>query len=242
MATNERKFSHLPHVRNMYAAQDQYDPMYSAIFEVQFDLPDEVKQWIGDNDEEILTQHVVDVSGLDALNKVVGAGQQKFMGVDVSFLNPSLDNTYCEFTINFNLNIRNKQDAYIFNIFKIWSKLGYNLSDGTRTLHSKYMSDSVRIAEAGRDGTVWRIVQFHRVMLIEVTGLDSLNYTTNDARILSCKFRADWWNEHLGGRICSETTRFTGNDSTDWPTWDSYPGANSEGLKQTGTSTRGSVS
>lgn len=194
------QFNHLPHIQSTEAGRDFYDPMHQSIFEVYFDIPAGLKGTFTQEDFDILTEQVIDVSGLDSLQKTTGAGQQKFLGVDVSFLNPTLDNTYCEFTVNFNLNLRNHNDAYVLKLFRAWGALGYDLTTGTRNLMADYVSDSVHIAEANRDGTVWRIVNFRKVMLIEITGLDALNYTTNDARTLSCKFRADWWIEQLAGR------------------------------------------
>ena len=34
-------------------------------------------------------------------------------------------------------------------------------------------------------------------MITNVTGIDELNYTNNDARQLQVQFRADWWDEDL---------------------------------------------
>ena len=59
--------------------------MHSAIFEVYFTLPVAIQDKFKD-DEAILTEQVVSVSGLDALQKTPQAGSQKFFGVDVSFL------------------------------------------------------------------------------------------------------------------------------------------------------------
>jgi len=188
--------THLPHIQNTEAGRNKYDPMHGSIFEVYFSLPEAISSTFK-NDEAVLTEQVVSVSGLDALQKTVAAGQQKFLGVDVSFLNPVLDNTYAELTITLNLNIRNATDAYVLKIFKAWGKLGYDLSDGTRTLMQDYVTDTLRIAEANRDGTVWRSYVFHKVMLTGITGLDELNYTNNEARTLQVTFRADYWDEDL---------------------------------------------
>lgn len=193
MASN---LTHLPHIKNVKSGNNKYDPMHSAMYEVYFTLPEAIQSQFKD-DEAILTEQVTEVTGLDALQKTVGAGSQKFMGVDVSFLNPVLDNTYAELTINLNLNIRNATDAFVLKVFKAWEKLGYDLSDGTRTLMADYCTDNLRIAEANRDGTIWRSYIFHKVMLTGVTGLDSLNYISNDARILTVTFRADYWDEDL---------------------------------------------
>ena len=190
------KISHLPHIKNTQAGNNYYDPMHSSVFEVYFTLPTAIQDKFKE-DEAILTEQVVSVNGLDALQKTVEAGSQKFLGVDSSFLNPTLDNTYAELEIVFNLNIRNATDAYVLKLFKAWGKMGYDLTDGTRTLMADYVADNLRISEANRDGTVFRSYIFHKVLLTSLTGLDTLEYTANDPRQLTVRFRADWWDEEL---------------------------------------------
>ncbi len=188
--------SHLPHVKNITSGVNRYDPNGSAVFEVYFTLPDAVRSEFSE-DEVILTEQVTDVTGLDALQKNTAVGTQRFMGVNVSFANPVIDDTRADITINFNLNLRNGNDNFVFKVFKAWKNLNYNLADGTRTLKADYVADNIRIAEANRDGTIWRSYVFHDVLLEEVTGLNDLNYDTNEARKLSVKFRADYWDEDI---------------------------------------------
>ena len=189
--------THLPHVKNVSAGMNKWDQVNAAVFEVLFSLPEAIRPTFKD-DEAILTEQVTEVSGLDALQKTVGANSQKFMGVDVSFLNPTLDNTYADIQMTLNLNLRNVTDNYVLKVFKAWANLGYDLSNGTRTLAADYISDNLRISEGNRDGTVWRSYVFHRVMLTGVTGLDALSGVNNDARQLQVSFRADYWEEELG--------------------------------------------
>jgi len=85
--------THLPHIKNTQAGNNFYDPMHSAIYEVYFTLPNALRSTFKD-DEAVLTEQVFSVSGLDALQKTVQAGSQRFFGVDVSFLNPTLESTY----------------------------------------------------------------------------------------------------------------------------------------------------
>lgn len=190
------KITHLPHIKNMQSGINKWDPNHSAIYELYFTLPDAIRSQFTE-EEAILTEQVTTVTGLDQLNKTTQFGSQKFMGVDASFHNPTLDNTYAEFTVELNLNLRNVTDNFVFKVFKAWTALNYNLADGTRTLKTDYTSDSVRIAEANRDGTVWRTVVFRHVLLGQITGLDQLDYTNNEARKLQCQFRADFWDEAI---------------------------------------------
>lgn len=187
-----------PHVSSISAGRNKFDPVYSSIFEVGIDLPQRVLDLAGIDEPRLtLMEQVTEVGGLDALQKTTQAGSQKFMGVDVSFLNPVLDNTYAEFTITFNLNINNNNDVEVLRIFKLWSKLGYDILTGVRTKKQNYIAGTVEINQANRDGMVWRKIKFHDVMVTNVTGLDSLNYTTNDAATLQVTFRSDYWQEYL---------------------------------------------
>lgn len=192
------KISHLPNIRKVSAGnlKDLADPMHASIFEVIFSVPGKISSGLSD-EVAILTEQVTTVSGLDALQKTPAAGQQKFLGVDVSYLNPTLDNTYAEITVELNLNLRKVTDAYVFRVFRAWQKLNYDLSSGERVLMKDYVADFLKIKEANRDGTVWRNVEFQKVMLTSITGLDALDYTNNEARKLTVVFRSDLWKDEL---------------------------------------------
>jgi hypothetical protein len=190
--------SHLPHITNVKAGMEKYDPMHLSIFEVAFTVPEAMAGEFNGEELQILSQQVVSINGLDALQKVAGVNSQKFLGVDVSFLNPTLDSTTAEFTIVFNLNLRNVTDAYVLKLFKAWGRLSYDLATGVRALKANYTCDTMHISEANRDGTVWREVVFKDVFITSITGLDSLDYTSSEARQLSVTFRADYWDETMG--------------------------------------------
>lgn len=187
---------HLPHIKNIKSGINKYDPVHKSLYEVYFTLP-EIIQSEFKEDELILTEQVTQVQGLDALQKTTTAGEQKFMGVTVSFLNPVLDTTAAEITMVFNLNLRNVTDNFVLKIFRAWSKISYDLADGTRGIKTDYISDNLRIAEANRNGEIWRSFIFHQVMLTAVTGLDDLDYSSTDPATLTCVFRCDYWDDEL---------------------------------------------
>ena len=196
------QITHLPHLTTVKAGLGRWDPMHSSIFEVQFTLPklleSKYANELGDG-LTILTEQVTSIQGLDALQKIAAAGSQKFLGVDVSFLNPTLDSTTAEFTINFNLNLRNVTDAYVLKVFKDWGRLSYNIGSGKRALKADYVCETMHISEANRDGTVWREIIFKDVFITGLSGLDSLDYTSSEARTLQVSFRADYWEENIDG-------------------------------------------
>lgn len=193
------KNGNLPHIKNVQAGENKWDPVHKSIFEIAFTLPPSLGDF---NNEEYITllgEQVTKVSGLDALQKMPKAGTQKFWGVDVSFLEPTLESTRAEFTCEFNLNLRNRTDNYILSVFKAWQKLSYDLADGTRTLKQDYCAATFTINIANRTGEIWRTVKFYDVMIHEMSGLDELDFTDKSAAKLTCKFVSDYWDDTLTG-------------------------------------------
>lgn len=190
-----------PSLRNTTAGKLFFDPIHSSIFEVDF----YTAKWetklkynesvVGHNTLKILGEQVTDVSGLDSLIKVADTGQQKFLGTTNSYSNPMVDDTSAEITINFNLNLTDKNDAYVYEFFRSWYKRIYDVNTGGRSLMKDYVCQNMRIAEANRDGSIWREFIFGKVILKGVSGLDTLDYTNNEARKLTCVFKVDWWDE-----------------------------------------------
>ena len=188
------RLSHVPHLRSVKAGSNYYDPVNTAIFEVGFTFPGLISSAVSDK-ITLLTEQVTNVAGLDNLLKTPAAGQQKFFGADVSYLNPTLDNTYAEITIDFNLNLRSVTDNYVLDAFMQWRNLNYNLGNGARYLKKDYVAPYIEIKMANRDGTVWRVVKLWDVMLINITGLDGLDITANESPKLTCTFRSDYWDD-----------------------------------------------
>lgn len=191
-----QSLTHLPHILNVKSGFEKYDPVHNSIYEVYFTLPSAIQSAFKE-DEVLLTEQVTNVAGLEALQKTTDTGEQKFYGVTVSYLNPVLDTTAADITIDFNLNLRNVTDNFVLKVFRAWENLSYDLSTGVRSIKTGYISDNMRIAIATRNGDVWRSVIFHHIMLKAVNGLENLDYMNNEALKLSCIFRTDYWEDEL---------------------------------------------
>ena len=188
------QLTHVPHVRSVTAGRNYYDPVNTAIFEVAFTFPGLISTAMADK-VALLTEQVTNVAGLDNLLKTPAAGSQKFFGADVSYLNPTLDNTHADITIDFNLNLRSVTDNYVLDAFMQWRNLNYNLGNGARYLKKDYVAPYIEIKMANRDGTVWRVVKLWDVLLTDVKGLDALDINANESPKLQCTFRSDYWDD-----------------------------------------------
>lgn len=189
--------SHLPHIKNVAAGINRWDPVYQSIFLVSFAVPPSMQGEYNQEELNILSQQVKSITGLDNLNNSVKMYTQKYLGVDRAFFNPIIDNTGVDYTITFNLNIRNRNDVYVFKLFKEWINLIYNLATGVVALIDQAYG-KMTILEANRDGTIWRQVVLKNVVVTDIKGMESLDYESQDVRTLNVSFHADYWDETIG--------------------------------------------
>ena len=190
----------LPHITNSTAGRNKYEVLYKNIFEVMFTLPAALQGDFG-SDTALITEHVLTVGGLDALDKAPEAGTtQKFMGTTRTYLNSGVDDTTATITIKLSLNLRNAIDNYIYKIFRAWSKLGYDIATGERSaLKTDYTADFLQISVGNRVGDIYRRVVFKDVMLNSINGgMSDLDYTsTSEAMEMEITLKSDWWDDKI---------------------------------------------
>lgn len=187
----------LPHIQNSQAGRDKYDVLYKNIFEVYFTLPEALRAEFG-QDEALLTEHVLSISGLGALDKAPGTVEQKFMGTTRTFLAGGIeDGTSAEITVKLSLNLRNGLDNYIYKLFKRWNQLNYNIQSGEKSLKKDYTADWLKVSVANRAGDIYKEVVFKDVIMFGGFNLtDDLSYSeTGIIDELEIKFKSDWWTD-----------------------------------------------
>ena len=189
----------LPHITNSTAGRNKYEVLYKNIFEVMFTLPAAIQGDFG-SDTALITEHVLTVGGLDALDKAPEAGTtQKFMGTTRTYLNSGVEDTSAEITIKLSLNLRNAVDNYIYKIFRAWSKLGYDIETGEKSLKTKYTADFLQISVGNRHGDIYRRVIFKDMILSKINGgMSDLDYTSmSELMEMEITFKSDWWQDEV---------------------------------------------
>lgn len=185
----------LPHITNSQAGVNRYDYVSTNLFEVYFTIPEAIRGEFG-KDEAILTEHVLKIGGLDALDRAPDTVQQKFMGTTRSFIKTSIDNTTAELSVTLSLNLRNETDNYIYKLFRAWARLGYDISTGVRHLKKDYVADWLKISIANANGDIYREIVFKDVMVkgnLEYPA--EYSYDSADPVEITVKFASDWWKE-----------------------------------------------
>jgi hypothetical protein len=188
----------LPHLQNSTAGVNRFDPVNKSIFEVYFTLPEALRGEFA-KDELLLTEHVLTVSGLDALYRAPETDVQKFMGTDRSYIKPTIGETKANIEVKFSLNLRNGVDNYILKLFRAWAALGYDQNTGVRHLKKDCCADFLKISIANQAGDIYREIVFKDVMINgDLQGSqEDLDYENADALDLTVKFVSDWWKETM---------------------------------------------
>ena len=187
----------LPHLKNSQAGVNLMDPVHKSIFEVYFTLPESLRAEFG-KDEILLSEHVLNVSGIDALYRAPETDVQKFMGTDRSYIKPTIGETRAQIEIEFSLNLRNGTDNYIAKLLRAWAALGYDINSGKRVLKKDYCAEWLKISIANRAGDIFQEIVFKDVMMNGALEIDGgLDYTADDALQCKAKFVSDWWEEKV---------------------------------------------
>lgn len=185
----------LPHIKNSQAGVNRYDAVFGNIFEVYFTLPEPLRAQFA-QDEALITEHVLKISGLDALDRAPETVQQEFMGTKRTHIVPRIDDTSAEISIDLSLNLRNGVDNYIYKLFKAWARLGYNINTGERSLKKDYCADWLKVSIANQAGDIYREVVFKDVMISgPIDGMGEYDYSSADLKQIAVKFKSDWWKE-----------------------------------------------
>lgn len=185
----------LPHLQNSTAGVNRFDPVNKSIFEVYFTLPEALRGEFA-KEELLLTEHVLNISGLDALYRAPETDVQKFMGTDRSYIKPTIGDTRAQIEIEFSLNLREGTDNYIAKVLRAWAALGYDIRTGKRHLKKDYCADWLKVSIANRAGDIFQEIVFKDVMMNGALEIDGgLDYTADDAITCKAKFVSDWWTE-----------------------------------------------
>lgn len=185
----------LPHITNSQAGVNRWDYTPSNLFEVYFTLPEALRADFG-QDEALITEHVQKIEGLDALHKTAETTTQKFMGTTRTFIKGSVDDTSAAISVTFALNLRNGTDNFIYKLFKAWSRLGYDINTGEKSLKKDYLADWLRVKIANRAGDVFEDVIFKDIMLAgPIEGPGTYDYNSDEPVELTVKFASDWWSD-----------------------------------------------
>ena len=114
--------------------------------------------------------------------------------------------TYHQFKIDFEINLNDSNDNYIYNALRAWADLIYNPLTGQQGLKSVYAGPSnnpasIQVTQFNRAGAIFRDFVFSPVFIgPEKMTETSLAYTDETIFKLSVQFSADSYTENRIGQ------------------------------------------
>ena len=191
----------LPHFKNSTAGPGKYEPIYLNQFEVIITPPPAVSGKIGFGNN-LMLEHVLKVTSLP---EYAGSGSavviQNYKFSQRTYAPAKPAQTYHQFTIDFEVNLNNANDMYIYNALRAWADLIYNPLTGRQGLKTDYADASIQVTQFNRAGLIFRDFMFSPVFIGPNKMTETvLDYTSEGIYKLTAQFTADSYTESRIGQ------------------------------------------
>lgn len=186
----------LPHFKNSAAGPGKFEPLYLNQFEVIITPPPAIANKIGFGNN-LMLEHVLKVSNLP---EYAGSGSavitQNYKFSQRTYAPAKPQQTYHQFTIDFEVNLNQNNDMYIYNALRAWADLIYDPLTGRQGLKADYSDASIQITQFNRAGVIYRDFMFSPVFIGPQKMTETqLDYTSEGIYKLTVQFTADSYTE-----------------------------------------------
>lgn len=191
----------LSHFKNSVAGPGRYEPIYLNQFEVIITPPPAVRGMVGFGGN-LMLQHVLN---LKSLPEYSGSGNavtvQNYKFSNRAYAPAKPTQTYHQFTIEFELNLNERNDNYIYNALRAWSDLIYDPLTGRQGLAVEYEGPSsdaanIYVAQFNRAQIIFREFNFSPVFIGPQKMTETtLDYKTDEILRLTVQFTANSYDE-----------------------------------------------
>jgi hypothetical protein len=192
----------LPHFKNSTAGPAKYEPLYLNQFEVIITPPPAVSGKIGFGNN-LMLEHVLNVKSLPEYS---GSGSavvlQNYKFSQRAYASAKPAQTYHQFTIDFEVNLNNNNDMYIYNALRAWSDVIYDPLTGRQGLKAAYADATIQVTQFNRTGVIYRDFVFGPVFIGPQKMTETVLDYTQDNQIykLTAQFTADMYTESRVGQ------------------------------------------
>lgn len=185
----------LPHFDNSTAAVNYYEPIFLNQFEVIITPPSTIT---GPNDG-LLVEHVTKISGLPELTGV-GVVDQYYKFARRTFATGAPKKTDAQLTIDFEVNLNEENDAYVYNKMRAWGDLIFDPLNGRQGLKADYVGE-IYVAIFNKSQDIFREFRFNPAYLFDPLTEMNLEYKSEGLYKLTAKFQCDTYRETRIGAI-----------------------------------------
>jgi len=193
----------LSHYSNSVASINNYEPIFLNQFEVIITPPAIITQNVN-----LLVEHVKSIKGLPELTPS-GVAKQWFKFASRSYADGRPSQTDAQLTIEFEVNLNENNDAYIYNILRKWADLVFDPLTGKQGLKKDYVGE-LYVALHNKNRDIFREWRFKPVFPMSqgkngdnITPMDLDYKAEGDQGIYRCKLnlQADAYVENMIGKL-----------------------------------------
>ena len=193
----------LPHFNNSTVGRNLFEPLYNNQFTVIVTPPASVTN---SATNALLVEHVKSISGLPEYAATGGIKEQRYRFSKRYFAGAAPKETAAKFTIDFEVNLNDKNEMYVYNQFRAWANLVYDPLTGRQGLKKDYapIDASVYVGVHNRAGDIYREFRFSPVFIYgetDLTAAMTLDYTNDGIYTAKFNFVADNYTEVRNGQF-----------------------------------------
>jgi hypothetical protein len=185
----------LPHFDNSTASTQYYEPLFQNQFEVIITPPSLIA---GPNDG-LLVEHVTKITGLPELTGV-GTVEQYYKFAKRTYAAGKPAKTDAQLTIDFEVNLNENNEMYVYNTMRAWGDLTYDPLNGRQGLKRDYIGQ-IYVAIFNKAQDIYREFRFSPAYLTGELSAMTLDYGSDNLYKLSAKFQCDAFKETRIGAI-----------------------------------------
>ena len=125
----------LPHYSNSVASRENYEPIFLNQFQVIITPPSQITQNVN-----LLVEHIKSIKGLPELTPT-GLVKQYFKFASRSYADGKPAKTDAQLQIEFEVNLNENNDAYVYNILRKWCDLVFDPLTGRQGLKKDHVGE-----------------------------------------------------------------------------------------------------
>lgn len=182
----------LPHFTNIQSHNENWEPVFKNLFEVEIFLP-EVLQERHPNGSELLLENAI--SANLPTYPTLGTTMQRYKYSTRRFVGFP-EHTSQDVTLGFNVNQNDNKQMFTFRMIKDWYDLIWNNEDGSSHYKNTVLGEIV-LYQHDREGEIIRRVTYHNCQITSFEIGNELKWGGGeDIHELNATWSADWWEDY----------------------------------------------
>ena len=180
----------LPHFTQISSHNQNWEPSYKNLFEVEIFLPDVLGER-HPNATNLLLENAISTSM--PTYPTLATIPQKYKYSTRLFVGFPDTTSRTDLGISFNINQNEAKQLFTFRMIKDWYDLAWNNEDGSSN-YKKNMLGEIIVYHHDREGEIIRRVTYHNCQITNWSGVEDLQWSDTSAiHELAGTWAVDWW-------------------------------------------------